>query len=281
MTLTNKDILKEALDNYSITPKKSLGQNFVIDKNVIKKICDCADLSKEDQVLEIGPGTGALTLSLAEKVTHVTAIEKDRRLMPLLLDLTKETKNISVVHSDILDFSIPFKKYKVIANLPYYVTSPIIKKFLEEYFPPEMLVLTVQREVAERIIAKPPKMSLLSVSVQFYADAKIISHISKNSFWPPPSIESSIIKITPKKNSFDKAFKEDFFRILRKGFSHPRKQILTNFQLDREKKSGVDFTKREIICNLIKKSNVDARKRPESLNIDQWKSLTKNLSKII
>ncbi len=279
--LTNKENLKKVLDSYFVNPKKSLGQNFVIDKSVVKKICDSADLSKKDEVVEVGPGIGTLTLPLAKKAKRVTAVEKDRRLVSVLRDLIKNKENIKIIHEDILSFPVPFRDYKVVANLPYYITSPVIRKFLEERCPPSSLVLTVQREVAERIIAKPPNMSVLSVSVQFYARPEIVSHVSRNSFWPSPSVESSIIKITPKEEIFDEEFKKDFFRIVKKGFSHPRKQILTNFQFDIKGKKGLNLIKKEELYSLIKESGVDPKSRAEKLSIKEWKLLVKVLKNVI
>ena len=182
MELLSPQEIKEILEDHSVSLRKSWGQNFLIDKNALQKIVAAGNLSKKDTVIEVGPGLGALTLSLAKDVKRVIAVEKDRKIIPLLEKNTVQEPNIKIVNEDILRFKIPRGKYKVVANVPYYITSPIIRKFLEEKNQPSLLVLTVQKEVAERVCAQPPRMNLLAVSVQFFAKPEIISHISPSSF---------------------------------------------------------------------------------------------------
>ena len=221
-----KQTVKELLRKHNIRPSKRLGQNFLIDKDVLKKIIEAAELpasppaspnrgesqgwKPDDIVLEIGPGLGILTLELAKRVKQVIAIEKDRTLCQILENILKSKgiNNVKVINKDVLKIassmlvSRGLKNYKVVANLPYYITSPVIRKFLEcnetrqRYM--RYMVLMVQKEVAQRIVARPPKMNLLAVAVQFYAQPKIIDYVSKNSFWPQPKVDSAIIKIIPK-----------------------------------------------------------------------------------
>ena len=167
-----------------IKPIKHLGQNFLIDKNTVRKVIKTADLKPEDIILEIGPGLGALTQELAKKAKKIIAVEKDARMCQALKEQLKDFDNIEIINQDILKFEIiklfknlkfKIKNYKIVANLPFYITAPVIRKFLESENPPQEMVLIIQKEVAQRISAQPPKMSILAVSVQFYAEAKIIS----------------------------------------------------------------------------------------------------------
>src|SRR4030043_1601347 len=191
-------LISELLKKYNLRPSKRLGQNFLIDENVLKKIIDTAELSPDDIVLEIGPGMGVLTIELAKRVKRVIAVEKDRTLCQVLRDILRVQKisNVEVINKDVLQISnfkfqisnqIQNSNYKIVANLPYYITSPVIRKFLENPpagGKPNLMVLMVQKEVAQRICAKPPRMNLLAVSVQFYGQPEIISYVAKDSFYP-------------------------------------------------------------------------------------------------
>jgi len=274
--------MKELLQKYSLKPSKRLGQNFLINKGIIKKIIAAADLRAGDVVLEIGPGLGALTKELAKTAKKVVAVEKDKKLIPLLKEELKGYNNIQIINSDILkirgkQISADLMKYKIIANLPFYITAPVIRMFLEDPpsgRPPEEMVLVVQKEVAQRITAKPPKMSILAAAVQFYAQVQTISYILKGSFWPAPKTDSAIIKITPfspaKLNKLSPSQKKVFFKIVRAGFSHPRKQLANNFskELNIEKK---------IVEQWLKKNKINPKQRAEALDIANWRSLYKTI----
>ena len=188
-------------------PNKRLGQNFLISQKVLQRIIQTAELSKKDTVLEIGPGLGTLTQALAQRVKKVIAIEKDKRMVEILKDVLGDYKNVEIIQGDILKDSpsdtvlpkhkdcirrtvLDAPKYKVVANIPYYLTSPLIRLFLESIKPPQEMVLLIQKEVAQRICSRPPKMSLLAIAVQFYSQPKIISYVSKKSFWPQPRVWS-------------------------------------------------------------------------------------------
>ena len=201
MELTSPKNIKEILAKYETKASKGLGQNFLIDKNILNKILEAADLKSDDTVLEVGPGLGTLTQELAKKAKRVIAVEKDETMIEILKETLAEYKNVEVINEDILKYDLQIADYKLVANIPYYLTSPLIRKFLESKNPPKEIVLMMQKEVAQRICAKPGDMSLLAVSVQFYADAKIISIVSKNCFYPAPKIDSAIIKITPQPDS--------------------------------------------------------------------------------
>ncbi len=274
----NVENVKILLKKYGIRPLKSLGQNFLINERVFDRIIRVAELSSNDIVLEIGPGVGNLTLRLGEKVKKVIAIEKDKKMCEILKKVleNQNIKNIKIINQDALklDFS-PYiqKPYKLIANLPYYITSPVIRKFLELKKPPESMILMVQKEVAQRICAKPPKLSLLAVSVQFYAKPKIISYVSKKSFWPRPKVDSAIIKIIPLKMRWSKKYTEKFFEIVRAGFAHPRKQLINNLS------KGLNLEKQKIEKWLLK-NEVRPEQRAETLDVEHWQKLTKTYLKI-
>jgi len=274
MDLTSPKIIKELLSKYETRPSKGLGQNFLIDKKVLEKIIKAADLKSTDTILEVGPGLGVLTQRLAEKSDRVVAIEKDETMIEVLKETVKDFNNVEVINDDILKFDIKphiSKKYKVVANIPYYLTSPLIRNFLESENPPQQIVLMIQKEVAQRICSQPPQMSLLAVSVQFYAEAKIESYVSKNCFWPAPKIDSAIIKITPNKK-FNEIESDSFFAVVKAGFSHPRKQLVNNLS-SLKSLNGVKLTKEEI-SNWLAKNNIQANQRSETLNISDWINLT-------
>jgi len=268
MELTSPKEIKGLLSKYETRPSKGLGQNFLIDKNILQKIVDSADLKLSNTVLEVGPGIGTLTKELAQKVGKVIAVEKDSTMIGILKETLKDYKNVEVINADILNYSPQTTSYKLVANIPYYLTSPLIRKFLELQNPPQEIILMIQKEVAQRICAKPPKMSLLAVSVQFYADPKIISYVSKSCFLPAPKIDSAIIKITPHFTRESPAFAEKFFSVVKAGFSHPRKQLAGNLS----KELKLEKTQAE---NWLLKNNLKPSQRAETLSIEDWVNLTK------
>jgi 16S rRNA (adenine1518-N6/adenine1519-N6)-dimethyltransferase len=267
MDLISPKYIKELLSKHQTRPSRGLGQNFLIDKNTLDKIITSADIKSDGQILEVGPGIGTLTQELAKKAKKVVAVEKDKIMVEILKETLKEFNNVEIIQGDILKFKNPFsEKYKVIANIPYYLTSPLIRKFLEEKNPPEEIVLMIQKEVAQRICSKPPNMSLLAVSVQFYAEAKIISFVSKNCFWPSPKIDSAIIKITPKKKYDISAAL--FFQIVKAGFLHPRKQLSNNMS------EGLKLNKQQANL-LLEKNGLTPLQRAETLSLQDWVNLAK------
>jgi len=269
MNLLSVKIIKELLLKHNAEPSKYMGQNFLIDNSALSKIIKTSELTKEDTVLEIGPGLGILTKELAGNAGQVVAIEKDRTMVAILEETLKDNQNVTIVQGDALKYNHKLKKYKIIANIPYYLTSPLIRKFLEEKIQPDFMVLMVQKEVAQRICSKPPNMSLLAVAVQFYADPKIISYVSKECFWPAPKIDSAIIKITPRKIA-SKIKPEDFFKVVKAGFSHPRKQLANNLSTALNKN-------KEEISEWLLKNKINPMQRSETLNLQNWLDLTDSL----
>ncbi len=279
MNLFLKKNIKDLFKKYNVQLSKRLGQNFLIDKGAVKKIIGAADLQPKEIVLEIGPGIGTLTQELAKKAKKVIAIEKDPKMIETLKETLKDFKNVEIIYGDVLKIeNLKLKienSFKIVANLPYYIASPIIRKFLENkqsdatrrISRPTSMVLMVQKEVAQRICAKPGKMSLLAVSVQLYSQAKIISYVSKKSFWPQPKVDSAIIKITPKK--IQESNPCNFFKIVKAGFSQPRKQLINNLS----KKLNIDKLK---IKEWLLKNKIQPTQRAETLSIESWLKLFKN-----
>lgn len=272
MELTSPKIIKELLAKHEARPSKGLGQNFLIDKNVLNKIIEASNIKIEDIILEVGPGIGTLTKELAKKAKQVVTIEKDETMVEILEETLKDFHNIEIIQDDILkiDSKIP-KKYKIVANIPYYLTSPLIRKFLEYKNPPEVMTLMIQKEVAQRICSTPPNMSLLAVSVQFYAEPKIVSYVSKNCFLPAPKVDSAIIKIAPNKKP--NIPPDLFFKVVKAGFSHPRKQLVNNLTT-LNSLNGVKLIKVQI-SDWLSKNNIKQNQRAETLSVADWINLAK------
>ena len=284
--------IKKMLSDLQIKPSRHLGQNFLIDNSVLAKIISAADLSSEDIVLEVGPGPGVLTIELAKKVKKVIAVEKDKRMAEILKNVLadKNIQNVEIIESDILKLktnSKSFKFYassiaeqlqgekrlvgsfKIVANIPYYLTSPLIRKFLEAGNQPESMILMIKKEVAQRICARPPKMTLLSVAAQFYAEPKIISYVSKNSFWPKPKVDSAIIKIIPITTRISECHPNNpniFFNLIRAGFSQPRKQLINNLS------KGLKIS-REKTSQILNQAGILPTQRPGELPVEKWLDL--------
>ncbi len=278
MDLTDVKTLKNVFLKHDFIPRKSWGQNFLVDKKILEKITSIASLSEKDTVIEIGAGAGTLTTELSKRAKKIIAIEKDKKLIPILQEVLKKRSNVKIVNKDILSYSPRFHlgrcKYKIVGNVPYYITSPIIRKFLEEDTPPAELVLTIQREVAERIIAKPPNMNLLAVSVQFYGVPEIVSFVSKNSFFPPPGVESAVMRIVLNYQRKNKKFRERFFKIVKTGFAHPRKQVGKNLSLlDKTADKDIRLSSQAVL-DRMKELSINPQRRAETLSVEEWINLT-------
>lgn len=254
-------------------PKKSLGQNFLTSTGTLNKIIETAGLSNEDMVLEIGPGKGILTEALLKNGANVLAIEKDNELALFLSEkFKKETEEgrLIIKNEDILDFNsesefLLQKEYKIVANIPYYITGQIIRKFLTSGNKPTKMVLLVQKEVAERIVAKDAKESILSLSVKAFGDPKYILKVSRGSFFPPPNVDSAILMIDNIKNTFKKGEENKFFEVLHAGFGQKRKMVAGNL--------SEFFGGRETAEKILKKCNVDPKKRAEDIDLSSWRCL--------
>jgi 16S rRNA (adenine1518-N6/adenine1519-N6)-dimethyltransferase len=268
----NDSSLRKLIRKYQISPSKRLGQNFLIDKNIVKKVIQTANLQNQDIVLEIGPGLGALTLAISKKAKKVIAVEKDKKLAEILKKEMARSKNVEIVNEDILNYKLQAANYKIVANLPYYIASPVIRKFLTAKQKPKELILIVQKEIAQRICALPPKTNFLAVFVQFYGKPRIIGYAGKEAFSPRPKVDSAVIKITPclNKYSSDELFRHKFFQIIRAGFSQPRKQLAGNLA------SKLKLNKEEI-SRWLGQNNIKPDQRAEALTLKDWIKLTRSL----
>jgi 16S rRNA (adenine1518-N6/adenine1519-N6)-dimethyltransferase len=256
-------------------PLKRLGQHFLRQKSVLTKIIEAASLRKSDLVVEIGPGLGVLTKELAAKAGQVIAIEKDSRLIPLLKEKFAKTSNVKIIEGDarrLLDarrLPLATRRYKVVANLPYYAATHIIRQFLESPCPPKLMVVMLQKEVAQRICSQPPHMNLLAVAIRFYAKAEIIVSVPKTAFWPAPKVDSAIIKLKTQsaKRKIDEKL---FFKIIKAGFSQPRKTLLNNLS------AKLVFPKSEVEKKLTA-VGINPKARPSELSLKHWLFLSKAL----
>ena len=250
------------------------GQNFLNNQKAIFEIIKAGEIKKSENILEIGPGKGALTEKILKNGGKVTAIEKDRELIGFLTEkFEKEIKNdqITIIEGDILELNIEklFKRgeqYKIIANIPYYITGAIIEKFLSVDRKPEKMVLLVQKEVAERIIAKNKKESILSLATKLYGDVKMVYKVSAGSFFPKPKVDSAVISINLNKEKIDKKLEEKYLEIVKKSFTHKRKMMLGNLKNEMK---NIDW---EEIFNKLK---INIKIRAEDLSKDDFIKIAK------
>lgn len=274
---------KEIIKKHGFSFKKSLGQNFLIDGNILSNIVNAADLTKEKAALEIGPGIGALTQKLAEEAGKVTAIEIDNRLIPILSEILEEEEHVDVVHGDVLRIDLRqlfaekfagFEKVSVVANLPYYVTTPILMKLLEEKLPLEHIVVMIQKEVAQRMAAKPggKEYGSLSVAVQYYCTTEIVCMVPHTVFIPQPNVDSAVIKLTvrdkPAVQVEDEAF---FFKVVQSAFTQRRKTLINNLMMLTGKE------KRPELTALLESIHIDPIRRGETLSLEEYAKLSSAL----
>jgi 16S rRNA (adenine1518-N6/adenine1519-N6)-dimethyltransferase len=258
-----------ALQRSGLAPRKRLGQNFLRDRNFLGPILEAVDLSAEDDVLEIGAGTGVLTLPLAERARRVVAVELDDSLAALLVKILANTPNVEVWQGNALDFDpcLAFRGgYKLVGNIPYYVTGPIIRRYLEATCQPRVLVLMVQWEVARRITATPGDLSLLGVSVQHYAHTKIVTRVPAGAFFPRPKVDSAIVRLTPRADKRSATDTRSFFAVARAGFGMRRKQLINSLS------RGLDVTRGEAEL-LLGRAGIAPSRRAETLSLEEWHCL--------
>jgi 16S rRNA (adenine1518-N6/adenine1519-N6)-dimethyltransferase len=262
--------------------KKSMGQNFLKSKEALFMMCEAGNVTKNDIVVEIGPGKGALTEKLLERAKKVIAIEKDRDLIDILNEkFTNEIKNgkFILLNEDILNFE-PKKinlvdgEYKIIANIPYNITGSIIRRFLSDVIRPNTMTLLVQKEVAERIVARDNKESILSISVKAYGTPKYIMKVHKRFFSPSPKVDSAIISINNISNKFfaNKTEEDSFFKIIKAGFAHKRKVLRKNLE-DVETKEEDKILIKSNIDEIFEKLKINSKARAEDVIFDKWISM--------
>ena len=284
--LSSAKITKNIIQKYGFKLTKSLGQNFLINENILNEIIEAADITKDDVVLEIGTGIGTLTSKLCERAKRVVAVEIDKNLLPILNETLSAYQNIDIINKDILktDINEELKslginqKVKVVANLPYYITTPIIMKILEEKVNVSVMVLMLQKEVANRINAQHSTKDYgsLSIAVQYYCDTQIICKVPKNSFIPEPNVDSLVIKLTVnEKRKVEIEDEELFFKLVRGSFAKRRKTILNSLT------GYEDLTDKEKLEKLFEISQIDSKRRGETLTIQDFAKLTQNYKNVL
>lgn len=279
-TLGNAKQTKAVLEKYGFRLQKKYGQNFLIDSHVLEKIMEAADITKDDFVLEIGPGIGTMTQYLCEHAKEVAAVEIDRKLIPILEDTLQEYQNVTIIQKDILKMNLEefaqenngSNPMKVVANLPYYITTPIVMGLLESRMPVESITVMVQKEVADRMQAKPGTKDYgsLSLAVQYFATPKIVAYVPPNCFLPRPNVGSAVVRLT--RHSVPPVQVEDerfLFRIIRAAFNQRRKTLLNALN----NAPDVPLSKEEI-AKSIAEAGLDANVRGEALSLGQFASLS-------
>jgi len=264
---------RRRLRKFGLKPRKGLGQHFLVDGEVLEAIISAAKVTPADLVVEVGPGLGILTEELAKKAGGVIAVELDDKLAALLKETLASFKNVTIVNDDVLNIEpgelLKEQKspvYKVVANLPYYITSPVLRHFLTAAAKPRMMIVMVQKEVAEAIAAKPGDMSLLSVSVQFYGKAEIISRVPAESFYPVPEVGSAVLRVDLYDEPAVAVDEGGFFELVRAGFSAPRKQMANSLS------QGLGLGKLQVLP-FLEKADIDWQRRAETLTLEEWARL--------
>ena len=278
--IASPQVTQHILNRFKLRADKKLGQNFLIDENVVRQIVEAAELSEADTVLEVGPGIGTLTQGLAESKAQVVAVELDTRLLPVLATTLEGYDNVRVVHGDILKVNIMEEvgapEFKVCANLPYYITTPIIFALLEKRLPMERLVAMVQKEVAERMAAQPggKEYGALSVAIQYYTEPEIAFIVPPTSFIPAPAVDSAVIvckrRSKPPVEVCDEAL---FFRVVKAAFSLRRKMLSNSL-----KNMGI---KGEQVTKWLELAGVDGKRRAETLSLEDFAKLTNSFNEVV
>ena len=257
--------LKLKIKQFGLRPNGLMGQKFLLDEDVAHEMVEIADVKKDERVLEVGPGLGVLTGQLLNKKAKVMAVEKDKRFIAILGKEFQKNHDFSIYNDDILKFDIPKQlghEFKVVANIPYYLTAKLIQNLLALKSKPSCVVIMVQKEVAERIVAQPGKMSLLALSVQFCADVFIELQVPKELFWPKPEVDSAVIKIIPINKYPTIRDEKLFFRLARAAFAGKRKQLHNTL--------GSVMPDKKLLEQVFEKSKISPSARPQDLSVEDW-----------
>ncbi|WP_233269592.1 16S rRNA (adenine(1518)-N(6)/adenine(1519)-N(6))-dimethyltransferase RsmA [Alteribacillus sp. YIM 98480] len=275
---------KEILEKHGFSFKKSLGQNFLIDVNILNQIAEAAGMSEQDGVIEVGPGIGALTEQFAKRVKQVEAFEIDGRLISILEDTLSPYSNVSIHHEDVLKADVKkvlkeklqsVKETAIVGNLPYYVTTPILMKLLEQRLPVTRIVVMIQKEVADRIAAKPgsKEYGSLSIAVQYYSKAATVMTVPKTVFVPRPNVESAVLRLEIRDIApVDVKDEQFFFQVVRASFAQRRKTIWNNLQhnlLGKERKN--------LLADALEQADIDPKRRGETLSMEEFALLSNQL----
>lgn len=275
-TIAKREVTKYILKTFDIHMSKKLGQNFLIDEGIVQEIVHAADIQEGETILEVGPGIGTLTQGLAEAKANVVAVELDNRLPEVLAKTLEGYDNVRIVHGDILKVNIPEivegKNFKVVANLPYYITTPIIMALLEQKLPVTKIVTMIQKEVADRMVAKPGKKDYgaLSVAVQYYTTPEIVANVPPKSFIPAPAVDSVVIRCDVRPEPAVRVISEKmFFRVVKAAFSQRRKTLSNSL-----KTMGIAV---EVIKKAIEDANIDGTRRGETLTLEEFATIADNI----
>lgn len=276
--LYSPKMVREILEKHNFKLSKSLGQNFLVDGNIVRSIIEKGGITEKDFILEIGPGIGTLTEELSIKAKYVVGIELDEALLPILKETLRERKNVEIIHGDILKIDLEelfhkeFKgeSIKIVANLPYYITTPIIGRLLEEELNIQGIIVMIQKEVARRIIAKPNSKDYgaLSIFVQYYTDPEIILNVPRSVFLPKPKVDSSVIRLNLKNQKMEVENKEIFFKVVRSAFNQRRKTIQNSLS---SKELNIS---KEKIKEILTLCNIDPQKRAENLTAEDFAKIS-------
>lgn len=268
---------RSLLRQHGVRPRKGLGQHFLVNEDILAQIAAVASLQPADVVVEVGPGMGALTRIMARQAGHVLAVELDATLVEKLATVLAGLDNIAVVQADILSLHLAehlppaCKRYKVVANLPYYITTPILRYFFDQHQRPELIVVTVQEEVARRMVATPPNMNFLAVLVQYYGQPEIVRLVPPGAFYPPPRVGSAVVRIALSAQlALDATNAEQFLRLVSAGFSQPRKQLHNPLM------QATGRTRGEII-DALHAAGIAEKRRAETLHVQEWLRLLRVL----
>ncbi|HMR98972.1 MAG TPA: 16S rRNA (adenine(1518)-N(6)/adenine(1519)-N(6))-dimethyltransferase RsmA [Anaerolineales bacterium] len=263
--------ISAVLKRYGLRADKSLGQNFLQDARSLELIAQAAGIQPEDTVLEVGPGLGSLTRYLAASAREVVAVELDERLLRPLEEIIAPHRNVRVTHGNILDIApgdlLDQPDYLVVANIPYYITSAIIRHLLESKNKPRRIVLTIQKEVAERICAKPGDLSLLALSVQVYGSPRVAASIPAGAFFPAPNVDSAVLVVDIYPTPYiEEPLLDIFFKLTKAGFAQKRKTLRNSLS------AGLYKSTTEIV-ELLHRANIDPMRRAETLSLDEWRAV--------
>ncbi len=271
--------MRSLLHKHHLDPRKGLGQNFLVDHGALKRITACAELSGTEHVLEIGAGLGSLTRLLAVNARRVTAVEIDQNLIPLLNEVVTPFKNVDVVQGDILELDpqklVEKDGYVVVANIPYYITSAIIRHLLESPRQPARLVLTMQREVAERICAEAGDLSLLALSVQLYGKPHIAAEIPASAFYPAPKVDSATLRVDLYPEPFlDVSQRNLFFTVVKAAFSQKRKMLRNTLA------AGLHLSNEQVVA-VLTAAGIDPTRRAQTVDLVEWRTLIGEIQNIL
>ena len=285
MDLSSPAVVNRIRDRFDLKPSKSLGQNFITDGNIVRKIVDGAGITEEDLVIEIGPGIGVLTSALAERAAFVAAVELDKRLIPVLEETLMEYSNVRVINADILKTDLKqlvrtyreeglfTGKVRVIGNLPYYITTPIIMKLLEEQVPADSITVMMQKEVADRIRSAPGSRTdgAISVAVQYYCRVDKITDVPKEAFIPRPKVASTVLNLEPLEERIEVADEKIFLRCVKAGFAQRRKTLLNSLAAG----SGMD---KDHVRKILETAGIDPGRRAETLTVEEFGRIANGIS---